>query len=137
MPGFVAALQPSITAPIALTNLYICFFVGIFISATVHCSLHFVFSVGNVKQFMLNSSSSRRLMAEYQERWGGEESTDFVSDIDKSGSVVECGSGGFPIMSSWYLYNFSLKHQNVNHTHLLYNPLHLSNRFQFCMKLLL
>lgn len=89
MPGFVAAVQPSITVPIGLTHLYyICFLVGSTISATVYSFLHFVFPAGELKTNVLNSSSSRVLIFEYQEGWDREESTEFVSDIDESRRVV-------------------------------------------------
>jgi NCS1 family nucleobase:cation symporter-1 len=89
MPGFVAAVQPSITVPIGLTHLYyICFLAGFAISASIYCSLHFIFPARELKQFVENSPSAKELMVEYQERWDGE-SSEFVSDVDKNAQVLD------------------------------------------------
>jgi NCS1 family nucleobase:cation symporter-1 len=83
MPGFVAAVQPSITVPISLTHLYyICFLAGFAISATIYCVLHLTCPAHASKQFVEESPSARALMRKYQERRDGE-SSEFVSDVDK------------------------------------------------------
>jgi NCS1 family nucleobase:cation symporter-1 len=82
MPGFIAAVQPSITVPIGLTHLYyICFLSGFAISASVYCTLHFVFPTRAVKDFVVKSAPAEVLMREYQERWDG------TSHGERSGSL--------------------------------------------------
>lgn len=72
MPGFVAAVQTSITVPIGLTHLYyICFLSGFAISAGVYCFLHFVFPAKMSQGFVKDGSSPAYLQRDYQERWDG------------------------------------------------------------------
>ena len=78
MPGFIVAVQLSVTVPVGLTHLhYICFLAGFAISAIIYCALHFVFPAHASKQFVAEDLSARELMREYGE------SSEFVSDVDK------------------------------------------------------
>lgn len=88
MPGFVAAVQPSVTVPIGLTHLYyICFLSGFAISASIYCLLHLIFPAVGSKQFVADVASLRELMKEYQDRWDGQ-TIESASDTDKNGVVL-------------------------------------------------
>ncbi len=89
MPGFVAAVDSSITVPIGLTHLYyICFLVGFAISASVFCLLHLIFPAKDVVHFVASNPSAKFLMAEYQDRWDGE-SSEVSEDASKNAHVVD------------------------------------------------
>lgn len=85
LPGFVAYVNSSIHVPLGLTHLYyICFLSGFVISATVYCTLHFLFPVPAVEHFVKNAPSPGLLMDEYRDRWDrGEEVENTVVEIPK------------------------------------------------------
>jgi NCS1 family nucleobase:cation symporter-1 len=88
MPGFVAAVQPSVTVPMGLTHLYyICFLSGFAISASVFSLLHFIFPAVTSQRFVADGTSPRELMKEYQERWDAE-IVESATDTEKN-AVVE------------------------------------------------
>ena len=87
LPGFVSQVNPSIKVPIGLTHLYyICFLTGLAISAAVYVTLHYLFPVKSVRQFVESAPPARVLMREYRERWdeGLEFDTDIFEDRPKS-----------------------------------------------------
>ncbi|KAL1968643.1 hypothetical protein VTN77DRAFT_1469 [Rasamsonia byssochlamydoides] len=70
LPGFVAYVNPRITVPVGLMHLYyICFLVGLTISASVYCVLHFLFPAPAVNDFVRTAPSPSILMAESREKW--------------------------------------------------------------------
>ncbi|RJE17958.1 hypothetical protein PHISCL_09704 [Aspergillus sclerotialis] len=80
LPGFVSQVNPSIKVPIGLTHLYyICFLTGLAISAAVYVTLHYLFPVRSVRQFVESAPPARVLMREYRERW--DEGVEFDTDI--------------------------------------------------------
>jgi len=84
MPGFIAAVKPSITVPKALTHLYyLCFLSGFAISASLYVFLHFVFPAKASQAFVKNGSTPASLMRKYQERWDGEIAREDVAFNDK------------------------------------------------------
>lgn len=73
MPGFVASVQTTLTVPLAFTHLYyISFLSGFAISAVVYCTLHLVFPASACKNFVERSPSASNLMAEFEDKWDGE-----------------------------------------------------------------
>lgn len=89
MPGFVAAVQPSVIVPIGLTHqYYMCFLAGFAISSAVFCLLHAVFPAHEVREFVARSPPPRFVMADCQDRWDGETSEDVESDVNKVGNVT-------------------------------------------------
>jgi NCS1 family nucleobase:cation symporter-1 len=90
MPGFVAAVQPTIIMPIELRHLYyICFLSGFAISSAVFCFLHFMFSAHEITGLVTRSPPPRVLMNEYQDRWDGEISEGIENDVNKHGIVTD------------------------------------------------
>lgn len=70
LPGFVAYVNPKVNVPAGLMHLYyICFIVGLAISATVYCTLHTLFPVSSITNFVDFAPPPAALMDEYRERW--------------------------------------------------------------------
>lgn len=70
LPGFVGYVNPTVKVPLGLTHLYyICFLVGLSISATVYCALHYIFPVKAIRDFVECAPPAETLMLEYRERW--------------------------------------------------------------------
>lgn len=70
LPGFVGYVNPTVKVPLGLTHLYyICFLTGLSISATVYCTLHWIFPVEAIRNFLECAPPAGTLMREYRERW--------------------------------------------------------------------
>lgn len=61
---------------------YICFLVGLAISAFVYCALHFFFPARAVKNFVQTAPSPGTLMAESREKWDNRDERVHVFEID-------------------------------------------------------
>ena len=89
MPGFIASVNQSVTVPIGLIHMYyICFLVGFSITASVFCLLHFVFPAKQVVNFVASSLSAKILIADYQDRWDGENG-DVAEDAKNNSHVMD------------------------------------------------
>ncbi|KAJ5166291.1 Allantoin permease [Penicillium canariense] len=86
LPGFAAYVKPSVVVPTGLTHIYyICFLSGLAISAAVYCSLHYLFPVLAVRDFVQTSPPAEVLMREYRERWDrGDEVETILTETTKS-----------------------------------------------------
>ncbi|KAJ5825872.1 Allantoin permease [Penicillium riverlandense] len=80
LPGFVGYVNPTVKITLGLTHLYyICFLVGLSISAAVYCALHYIFPVEAVRNFVECAPPAETLMREYRERW--DQGDDVVTDV--------------------------------------------------------
>ena len=88
MPGFISAVNTSITIPIGCTRLYyICFLNGFAISSVVFITLHRFFPAPMQKDFVDSPVDKRQVMREYQEKWDMTEVT--VEQINVHGKDEE------------------------------------------------
>ena len=83
MPGFISAVNPSITVPIGATRLYyICFLNGFAISSAVFILLHRFFPARAHQAFVDGRMTAKETMALYQEKWDAKGQV----DVDELGS---------------------------------------------------
>lgn len=86
MPGFISAVNPSITVPIGATSLYyICFLNGFAISSVVFVALHRIFPAPSHQAFVEGPSTAKETMQRYQTKWDatGDMADDFATkDIE-------------------------------------------------------
>ena len=70
MPGFISAVNPSVTVPVGCTRLYyICFLNGFAISSVVFILLHRFFPAEGVNAFVNGPMDNEQTMRYYQEEW--------------------------------------------------------------------
>ena len=70
MPGFISAVNPSVTVPVGCTRLYyICFLNGFAISSVVFMLLHRFFPANGVDAFVNGPMDKEQTMRYYQEEW--------------------------------------------------------------------
>lgn len=90
MPGFVAAVNSSVTVSIGWTRLYyISFLVGTAISALTYSALHYFFPAPSVKDYLLQAPPRRVVQAQFTAKWDGEEVTQYFDRPKEDQVVVE------------------------------------------------
>ena len=69
LPGLVAYVNPEVEVPDGLMHLYyICFLAGLAISGTVYVSLHYIFPVRRIRNFVSSAIPAGELILQYREQ---------------------------------------------------------------------
>jgi nucleobase:cation symporter-1, NCS1 family len=98
LPGFIAAVNTSVTVSEGATELYyLSYLYGFFASAAVYICLHKVFPVPAVDSFVRSSVSPEQLMVMYRDKWEDvhyESSQVMEGQLEKQPERIKVGEVG-------------------------------------------
>ncbi|KAK6451528.1 hypothetical protein FP744_10007779 [Trichoderma asperellum] len=88
LPGFIAAINTSVSLPAGMTELYFLnYLYGFISSAVVYSLLHLIFPAKHVDDFVKNAPSAKEVQRHYTDRWEVDlsQAGQILSDDDGSG----------------------------------------------------
>ncbi|KAL7794421.1 permease for cytosine/purines, uracil, thiamine, allantoin domain-containing protein [Trichoderma ceciliae] len=88
LPGFIAAVNLSVSLPVGMTELYyLNYLYGFVSSAVVYAALHWIFPAKEVDDFVRSAPSAKEVQRHYTDRWEVDlsQASQVLSEDDSSG----------------------------------------------------